>query len=274
MRLRQLQALFSDTLFSRVSSSYELESELQHYPRDELDARLKIYRNNVFASLRDCLKEIYPSVHKTLGDDKFLSVARDYIHEHPPQNAVMVTFGSGFADVLNQKLIGSTCAQFPAYLADLARLEWLQHQAYYAADRAPLTAAELSSIAPSKLADSHFSLQPSSGLLESEFSLFDIWQHLTADHPLADNTNLIGNGSLSKSNEREASQSILVVRPQLEVHTYLLDPGMHAALSALQRQFSLGEALAVASEIPAFNPPNAVAFLVQTGVLTKVSRTP
>ena len=273
MRLRQLQALFSDVLFNQ-SLSYELESAFQHYDRDELDARLKIYRNNVFASLRDCLKEIYPCIYKALGDDKFLSLARNYIHEHPPQTAVMVAFGSGFADFLNKKLNSSSAAQLPVYLIDLARLEWLQHQAYYAADSASLTAAELSSIAPSKLADSHFSLQPSCALLESEFSVFNIWQDLTGGHSLTDGTAVISNGSFSKSNERDTRQSILVVRPQLEVHTYLLEPGMHAALSALQQQASLGEALTAASETPTFNPASAVAFLVQSGALTKVTPTP
>jgi hypothetical protein len=78
--------------------------------------------------------------------------ARAYLHAKPSTCGNLYAYGSGFAALL---------AQFPhaqslPYLPNLARLEWLVHRAYGAADAKPWDPAGLIAVAPESQGEIRF----------------------------------------------------------------------------------------------------------------------
>ena len=106
--------------------------------------RFAVYRNNVYASLIDALAGRFPATVKLVGDEFFRAMAREYVEKTPPRSAVLLRYGGDFPD-----FIGAfpPAAAVP-YLADVARLEWVWHEAYHAADAEPLSQEALSALGP------------------------------------------------------------------------------------------------------------------------------
>lgn len=85
----------------------------------EKEARLNVYRNNVFVSLIDALSDIFPVTQTLVGEDFFRAMAREYVQQSLPKSPVISEYGENFADFI---------AQFPPaqslpFLANLAALE-------------------------------------------------------------------------------------------------------------------------------------------------------
>lgn len=143
------------------------------------DARLDIYRNNIFVSLKQALKDTFPVVCRLVDERFFLYATDEFIRIEPPEQACLVAYGARFADFL---------AEFPpcrelVYLPDVARLEWLMNVAAHAAEAVPLSPAALNSIAENDAPRLVFRLHPVLGFLESPWPVDRIW---CANQPEAD----------------------------------------------------------------------------------------
>ncbi|HXH04204.1 MAG TPA: DNA-binding domain-containing protein, partial [Candidatus Competibacteraceae bacterium] len=102
-------------------------------------ARLGLYRNNTVLNLGDALAAAYPVLQRLLGADCFRALARAYIGAHPSRSGDLHDYGDALADFLAGL---PELAALP-YLADVARLEWRVHRAYFAAEAAPCDLAAL-----------------------------------------------------------------------------------------------------------------------------------
>lgn len=102
-------------------------------------AGLAVYRNNYRVGLIDTLAFIYPVCRQLVGEDFFSGLARAFIGGHPSHSGNLHLYGAGFGDFI----AGFEHARELPYLADVARLEWRVHRAYYAADAAPVDSAAL-----------------------------------------------------------------------------------------------------------------------------------
>jgi hypothetical protein len=79
-------------------------------------ARLKIFHNNTFASLTQCLRAVFP-VTVQLSDERFFSyAAHEFVTQHPPREARLSTFGEDFPSFLTRF---EPCRQFPI-IAEMA----------------------------------------------------------------------------------------------------------------------------------------------------------
>ncbi len=227
-------------------------TQLKEYDSHELKERLAIYRNNTLHSLREAVKDLYPSVLATIGEDLMKAAAHHYIQQHPPNSAAMVDFAHDFPEFLAS--FEHTHAM--GYLPDLATLDLAQHRSYHAQDQDPLTAEAFSALGLDTLANSRIAAHPSAQLIESNYAIYDMWQmaqgqrhdRLNADNP----------------------QHILVIRPQANVEVYCIDQGHFIFLSALKNRASIAEALETAQatthgSAKHFEPANAIAFLIQSG---------
>jgi hypothetical protein len=136
------------------------------------EQHLQIYHNNVFESLTGALRAIYPVIERLVGEGFFRYAADAYIRRDPPVSGNLHDFGHRFADFLKQF---SPAAALP-YLSDTARLEWAWHEAFHAADAAPLDPAALAQVPPDKYAELRFRLHPSVRLLASAYPVLRIWQ--------------------------------------------------------------------------------------------------
>lgn len=209
--LRELQAEFRNALLGGGAAA------LRGLIRDDglaTDARLDIYRNNVFVSLKQVLKDTFPIVCR-LVDERFFVYATDqFIRTDPPEQACLFAYGDRFADFL---------AGFPpcrdlVYLPDVARLEWLINVAAHAPQSTPLSPAALQSVAGGDARNLVFRLDPSLGLLESPWPVDRIWQ---ANQPEADAeavTDLDCGGA--KLEVRRAGETVLFRR--LDPATFIL----------------------------------------------------
>ncbi|MBV8575842.1 MAG: putative DNA-binding domain-containing protein [Acetobacteraceae bacterium] len=133
--------------------------------------RLGIYRNNVFSSLKQVLIDTYPVVCRLVDERFFLYAADRFIRRHPPRQACLFRYGAGFADFL--AIFPPTCHL--VYLPDVARLEWLMNAAAHADNVPPLPANALACVAQTAAADLVLRLDPSIGLLRSDWPIERIW---------------------------------------------------------------------------------------------------
>src|SRR5439155_1691161 len=92
-----------------------------------------------FWRLVDALREDFPKLATVLGDGGFADLVRGYIRAHPSTAPSIRHLGRALPDFL--------AGYQPAYLADLARLEWTRLQVFDAPDETPLTAGDLRRIA-------------------------------------------------------------------------------------------------------------------------------
>ena len=89
-----------------------------------------IYRNARLAILRNALAGAYPACRALVGDDCFDALVRDTLAAQACASPNLHRYGDALPNVIAQ----SPLAASVPYLADVARLEWCVHWAYYAPD--------------------------------------------------------------------------------------------------------------------------------------------
>jgi hypothetical protein len=187
--------------------------------------RFRIYRNNVYASLIDVVQSRFPVVSRLVGDEFFRAMARVYVQKEPPRSAVLLCYGESFPSfVTDFEPAGSV-----PYLPDIAALEWAWHEAYHAADAAPLPLEELAAVV-AQASDAVLKLHPSLGLVSSDFPIVTIYElHAEASEP--PQTKLEAKG-----------EDALVLRPQLDVEIRRLPAGAVSFVKTLWAGCSIEEA--------------------------------
>ncbi len=221
-----------------------------------VSARFAVYRNNVFHNLREALREVYPVVERLVGRAFFDHASDRFIGDFGSGSGDLHRFGGDFASFL---------ASYPAagglpYLADTARLEWLIHQAFHAADHAALPIERLRSLAADDYERLQFRMHPACRLLASDYPLLRIWEVNQPSYRGQDTVDL----ALGRT-------MLLVRRPGHAISVDPLWPGEFALLSRLAAGDTLGEAVesACAAE-PGFDLGEALHRNVRSAILVDV----
>jgi hypothetical protein len=136
-----------------------------------VEERLDIYRNNVFASLTKALASTFPAVSRLVDERFFAYAAHEFIRSRPPRESCLAAYGAEFPDFLG----GFPPCRELAYLADVARLEWLMQQAAQAGELPALAPAALAAVPEDEAQHIVFGLQPSIAYLRSFFPVDRIW---------------------------------------------------------------------------------------------------
>jgi hypothetical protein len=201
--------------------------------------RLAIHRNNTLHNLLQALRDVFPVVEQLVGEDFFAAAARRFVLGQPSTSGDVQRFGAEFGDFL----AGFAPAAGLPYLGDTARLEWLVHRAFHAADHGPLSLACLAGFAPEDYGRLGFRLHPACGLIASAYPIDRIWaahQGGPVDGAVID---------LSQGPVR-----LLVRRLQFEVGVLALSSGEFAWLSRLAAGQTLDAAtLAAGDADPGFD---------------------
>ncbi|MFO1360773.1 putative DNA-binding domain-containing protein [Plasticicumulans sp.] len=170
MNLHELQTAFAATLRGRE-------------PLAGLDAavlagslsvaeRLAIYRNNHRLTLAGALVSAYPVLERLLGCASFAQLAARYVAQTPSLCGDLHSYGATFGVFLDDF---TPLADWPWH-ADLARLEWAVHEAYYAADAATvLSLAELAALPPERQQSLRLRARPSLRFTASRWPVLDLW---------------------------------------------------------------------------------------------------
>ena len=212
---------------------------------------LAVYRGNAFGNWAQALACAYPIVRKIVGEEFFEGLSRAYAIEHRSASGDLNEYGAELAEFV---------AAFPhtqdlPYLPDVARMEWLAHRAYYAADAAPFDPTKISNSNPEALRPR---LTPACALLASDWPLGRIWTVHQDGYEGEIDVDL-GSGP----------DRILVHRPRWRAQVRSVTPGDYCFLDSVRQGKSLGEALeAAVAEDPGFDPLLALAGWVDAGVIT------
>lgn len=218
--------------------------------------RFSVYRNNVVMSLTEVLEAYFPVVARLVGEEFFRATARQFIVVHPPRSPILSRYGADFADFLGRF---EPVANVP-YLADIARLEWMQQRAYHAADATPLTAHEFATIPPHEISELRLHIHPSAQVLVSAYPVFSIWRTNTFD----DHVSPIG--------PEAEGESALVSRASLEVRTLGLPGGSAAFIEMLMAGATLGEAASNSLDgFPDFDLQWAIKALIDMGAVIEAT---
>ena len=247
--LAQLQAGFSPKLMQRGGPA----------PAGLLrSGRFRVYRNTVFASLINALHARYPAIERLVGEDFFEAAASHFIEAHPPRSPMLIGYGEGF----DAFLASFEPAETLPYLAGVARLEWLRHRAYNAADRKALGPSDLARVPPDRVFALTFEFHPSAGLAVSPYPIVSIWEtnaHDAGTRPIGPDL---------------AGEAALVVRPGYEVCIVRLYDAGHAFAAALTQGATLGEAAAKGAEFDGFNLAPVFAKLITAGAFCSFAYSP
>lgn len=217
MPLSEVQTRFLNHLFSASPEvEIEIDAAFQH--------RLAVYRNNVRVGLKSYLAEVYPAIKALVGDDFFNAFCQTHIEATPPASGNLHGYGDTFASAL----AGHPALANLPYLADVARLEWAHHRAYYAPSGRPLDMPD----DPKRLLNVHGGLNPSVTLVESPFPVDKLWRQSLPDFQ----------GEFSVRLE-DGPSSLLVLRAQSGVEVQRLEAAAIQFLRAIESGEAFGPAI-------------------------------
>lgn len=218
--------------------------------------RFDVYRNNVHASLTDVLAARFPVIERLVGETFFRAMARAFIDTALPRSPVLIEYGGDFADFIDT----FPPVQSLPYLGDVARLEWVWHEAYHATDMDPLDIGRLSSFLQSgEAADPArltLTLHPSLRLVRSGWPVLEIWRTNTEDEQV-------------RRVDLSTGSDVLVIRPKWDVTLWPLPPAGAVFINTLASGATLGEAADQAAYTdPAFDLTATLQLLLTAGCVT------
>ena len=241
--LRDLQTRFRGFLISEADAAPGIVGDFAD--------NAAIYRNNVQHAHVGALQANFPAIQALIGDAFFDAIAIAYANAHPPHSAILAQYGLNFPAFLAER---DELSPYP-FLPDVARLEWALNEAFHAHSSLSLTPADAARVFSTDSGMSSLALLPSARLVSSRFLVRDI-----RDAALEGDAERI-------AGLPQATQRLLVMRPDAEVVIAVLSDGEQAFLTALAGNASLDGALnaAIATE-PSLSPPEAVGRLLHLGV--------
>jgi hypothetical protein len=214
--------------------------------------RFNVYRNNVIVSLTEALAQTYPAIERLLGEDYFKALARSFVIEHPPGSPVLLWYGAAFPDIIEAF---PPLGRYP-YLADVARLEWAWLQAYHAEDAEPLDPQVLGSVAPESVGEVRFKIHPAASCVSSRWPVLSI--------ALANRFSLEDPPAF----DLETSESVLIVRPELDVGLHPMRPGADLFFRALETCTLNQAANKALAEIPEFDLSGCLSDFLSAGAFS------
>jgi hypothetical protein len=233
-----LQRSFAESLGSEQQPVLPfLQVPFQFDPtRDEnfLRERVELYASGIQARQRAALVNAYPVLLAEIGDDRFDALSSAYAQAHPSQSGDLNRFGMSLPAFIERY------EEQPRlrYCADLARLEWALHVAYFATDIAPLEQQAWLAMRSDELLEARLAVHPACELIYSPYAIGEIWK---ARHQ---------SGSSVPANV-DVPTCALVVRPRWQPEVLVQSVSAHAAFGALRRGATLNEALDAAFAIDA-----------------------
>ena len=196
---------------------------------------LRAYRSNGQALAQRALSAAFPVVAQLLGDDSFAGLARAFWHACPPRRGDMAQWGGDLAEFI----AADAQLRDEAYLAEVARLEWLLHGVATAADAAPQPDSFrlLLNIDPDRLA---LRLAPAAACLSSAWPVGSlILAHVGGGPTLEQAAHLM---------QQQVGETVLVWRQGYKPCLKPLPAAQAALMQSLLAGDSLGQALRQAGD--------------------------
>lgn len=138
--------------------------------------RVDIYRTTMREAHVRALAGTYACCEKILGKRCFRQLATEFYHGHPATHPDLNRYGESFPDFAQDFITDHTeLAEYP-YLPDLARLEWLYEQAYYAREDPAFDFRALAALNEDQYRKLHFVPGASVATLKSVYPVYELWE--------------------------------------------------------------------------------------------------
>ena len=110
------------------------ESEaMRSFVSDDASIRkLAIFRNTFLSSCADTLERKYPTCVRVLGEEYFRVIARAYVESYTPDSKVLASYGKSMPEFIGTYLKARLDDANLDYVSDLAELDSLWDQVYFA----------------------------------------------------------------------------------------------------------------------------------------------
>ena len=173
--LRQYESeLVAAVSRSTIEQHRAFLSKIKKKSRISPQLAVEIYSNNTRGARVAALEQIYPACASVVGSKVFRAIAREFVANDKYGSADLNTYGGTFHRHLQQLLSDQRLPQDVIYLADLARLEYLLHQAYYADNDPSFDFDEFEQMLNDGI-DIRFHTSHALGLIASGYPLHQIW---------------------------------------------------------------------------------------------------
>jgi len=157
--------------------------------------RLRIYANAYYARLLDCMREFFPALVHTLGEELFDEFAFGYLQKYPSRSYTLDRLADNFVQYLEETRPNpadpgsetdeeSTTPDWPDFMIDLARLEWSIEKVFDGpgVEHEPLlTVDDLLSIPQDSWAEARLLTVPCLMLLAFQFPVNDYYTAFRKD---------------------------------------------------------------------------------------------
>lgn len=213
------------------------------------ERRVQVYRHAYVQRLIECLRDDFPVVESALGVESFEGHCRDYIVQCPPDSVSLNAYGERFPAFLARARASSANAPLPAWVAELARLEWATVVAIHADATETVSLVDLARIPFEEWRD--LVLKPSSSLQLLAFG-HAVNEYLTAVRGESCSEQGVGTKELCPPPPR--ASWALVCRRGPDVWRIDLEAWAHALLGELGRGSTLAVALEVVSSSVDLDP--------------------
>lgn len=242
------------TLFGEtIRGTGELPDERVICPNYPASTAVGIYRNNYLGNLQDALAATYPVIEQIVGKDFFRMMARKYIDRYPSHSGNLHLYGAGLGDFVSSFEPASGLE----YLADVAKLEWACHRAYFAPDSDAFDVARLARISIEQYEHLRLLIQPACQVVRSCYPVATIWQAHQPGMPDEFHIDLDG-----------GAENALVTRNEDVVQVNVLSDAEADWLTQIQAGIPLGAATAATLERHAsFDLQSTLLTIVQQNIV-------
>lgn len=253
MNLSKIQQAYSQAIYG--ADTLTLESLINGDSKFSTRKRVDVYRNNTIGTLKQTLSDTFPVCEMLVGEKYFKQLTSAHVQEYPSMQRNLDLYGESFAETLQALIQSRDELKKLAYLADVAQLEWLLNQSYFATDRETFDINAFSLLSAEQQTQSYFCLAEDIHLMESPFAVYDIW---------------MSHQNVKETEVDEASDQLshthnylLVQRAAWQPQAILIDKALFQLLISIKKQTPL-ECLTHLLE----NSPMDIAALIQQGFVT------
>ncbi|CAA6812404.1 MAG: Unknown protein, partial [uncultured Thiotrichaceae bacterium] len=234
MRLEDIQQAYAKAIYANEPTA--LEALIHESPEFSTEQRVGVYQNNTIGGLKTALRNTFPVCETLVGKDYFGQLAQHHVKLNPSADRNLEEYGANFSETLATLIEQRPELAELAYLSDVAKLEWIQHQTYFANDRQSFDLEAFAALAPEVQTQVTFILADDVSLIDSPYPIYDIWH------------------SHQQSIELEITHTehnyLLIQRPQWKVTATLIDGAYYALLKAISDSKTLIELTVFLAESP------------------------
>jgi hypothetical protein len=183
--LRDLQILFWQAIAAEPAPCgsrpvpAELLRDVLPGPRLAPAERLNVYAGMYFWRLHEVLREDFARVAAVAGTEVFERLVSGYLARHPSSHPSVRELGREFAAFLSERADPA----LPAFLPDLARLEWARVEVFDAPDATALRAADLAGVAAEDWPELRLAAVPALEVVDAAWPVHRIWSGDDASAP-------------------------------------------------------------------------------------------